>query len=80
LAGRLLLAWSLGLMLGLTGCGSGNPNEREFLSSAPPGQPPDDPNDQKVSYRRERTRATSKEIDKIEKRNQKEAGNKGSGR
>jgi hypothetical protein len=56
--------------LALAGCGSGNPNEREYLQTAPPGKPPDDPEDQKVAHRRERTRNVSKEIQKIEARNQ----------
>jgi hypothetical protein len=56
--------------LGLTGCGGSNPNEREYLQSAPPGKPPDDPDDQKVAHRRERTRNVSKQVQKIEERNQ----------
>ena len=55
--------------LGLSGCG-GNPNEREYQASAPPGKPPDDPEDQKVAHRRERTRNVSKQVQKIEARNQ----------
>jgi hypothetical protein len=68
LAVLFLLVWNLGLTLGLPGCGSGNPNEKEYLATAPPGKPPDDPDDSKVAHRRERTRAKSKELDKIEKR------------
>jgi hypothetical protein len=74
LAGLLFLVCVLGLPLGLSGCGNSNPNEREFLATAPPGKPPDDPEDQKVAHRRERTRAHSKEIDKIEKRGQSPGG------
>jgi hypothetical protein len=59
--------------LALAGCG-GNPNEREYLQTAPPGKPPDDPEDQKVSHRRERTRNVPKEVQKIQERG--EAANK----
>lgn len=60
----------LGLAPGLAGCGSGNSNEREYAQHAPPGKPPDDPNDQKVSYRRERTRNVSDKVKAIEARGQ----------
>jgi hypothetical protein len=65
LAGLLLAAGSLGL----AGCG-GNPNEKEYAEHAPPGKPFEDPNDSKVSYRRERTRNVSKQVQAIEARNQ----------
>ncbi len=70
LAGLILLVFSLGFALGLPGCGSGNPNEREFLATAPPGKPSDDPEDSKVSHRRERTRNVAPQVAKIEARNQ----------
>jgi hypothetical protein len=54
-----LMALSCGLTLLVAGCGSGNPNETEFLNSAPPGTPPENP-DETVSQRRERTRSKTK--------------------
>lgn len=65
-----LLAWCCGLTLGLAGCGSGNPNEAEF--PAPPGKPPDDPNET-VSQRRSRT-LRSPEKTKAEKAAQSKSG------
>jgi hypothetical protein len=64
----LLLIGGLGVTIGVAGCGSGNPNEREYMATAPPGQPPDDPDDQKVAHRRERTRGPSKQVEQAEKR------------
>ena len=52
-----LMALSCGLTLLVAGCGSGNPNETEFLNSAPPGKPPENPNET-VSQRRARTLRT----------------------
>jgi hypothetical protein len=49
-----LLALCCGLALALASCGSSNPNEAEFLNSAPPGKPPENPNET-VSQRRSRT-------------------------
>ena len=69
-AGLLPLIFSLGLVLSLSGCGSGNPNESEYAQHAPPGKPSDDPEDQKVSHRRERTRNVSKAVQKVEARGQ----------
>ncbi len=37
------------------GCGADNPNEREMMKDAPPGKKSEDPEDLKVSHRRERT-------------------------
>jgi hypothetical protein len=51
--------------LALAGCG-GNPNRAEYDAHTPPSKPFDDPNDYKVSYRRERTRNVSKQVQKIE--------------
>jgi hypothetical protein len=60
LAGPLLLAGSLGLTLGLPGCGSSNPNEREYSEHAPPGVPSENPNES-VAQRKARTRTASKQ-------------------
>ena len=49
-----LVVGALAVVRPLPGCGSSNPNEREFLESAPPGKPPENP-DEKVSQRRSRT-------------------------
>jgi hypothetical protein len=58
---------SCGLTLLVAGCGSGNQNEAEFLASAPPGKPPDNPNET-VAQRKERTRSkTKKEMAELEK-------------
>jgi hypothetical protein len=65
-------------ILAATGCGGGNPNEREYFQDAPPGKPSDDPNDQKVAYRRERTRNVSKQVQKVEARG-REAAEKAKG-
>jgi hypothetical protein len=70
LAGLLPLVFGLSFLLGLPGCGSGNPNEAEYAQHAPPGKPPDDPEDQKVAHRRERTRNISKAVQKIEAKGQ----------
>ncbi len=72
LAGLLMTAG----VMGLAGCGSGNPNETEFLRTAPPGKPPDDPEDQKVAHRRERTKIVPKQIQDFEARNQAAAKKK----
>ena len=63
LVGGLILPW------GGSGCGFGNPNEREFLQSAPPGQPSENPNES-YSDRRARTRNVSKQLAKIEAKNE----------
>jgi hypothetical protein len=55
------LALSCGLTLSQAGCGSGNPNETEFLNSAPPGKPPENP-DETVSQRRQRTLRTPEKV------------------
>jgi hypothetical protein len=66
--------WGLAIVLlavigmGIPGCG-GNPNEEAFRNS-PPGKPFENPDDLKVSSRRERTRNVSKEVQAIEARNQ----------
>jgi hypothetical protein len=70
LIGPIVLAY--GLALG--GCG-GNPNRAEYDAHTPPGKPFDDPNDYKVSYRRERTRNVSKQVQAIEAKG-REAANK----
>jgi hypothetical protein len=54
-----LMALSCGLTLSVAGCGSGNPNEKEFLDSAPPGKPSEFP-DETVAQRKERTRSKTK--------------------
>ncbi|MGP0067412.1 MAG: hypothetical protein ACLQGP_27930 [Isosphaeraceae bacterium] len=64
----LLLLASLILPSNLVGCGSGNTNEKEFLSSAPPGKPPENP-DETVSERRARTRLVSKKVADAEAKN-----------
>jgi len=70
LLGIYLLTLSLGLTLCVPGCGSGNPNEREFLNNAPPGTPSEFPNES-VAQRKARTRSLSKPEKEIEARNQK---------
>ena len=57
LGGKLLLVMALGMNLALAvaGCG-GNANEREFLDSAPPGEPSPFPNES-VAQRKARTRS-----------------------
>lgn len=46
----------IGSVLGSApGCSPDNPNEREMMKDAPPGKKSDDPEDLKVSHRRERT-------------------------
>jgi hypothetical protein len=54
-----LMTLSCGVTLLVAGCGSGNQNEAEFLSSAPPGKPSEFPNET-VAQRKERTRSKSK--------------------
>lgn len=65
-----------GLILAGTaaGCGSGNPNEKE-LSNAPPGKQTGDPNES-FADRRGRTRNVSKQLAKIEARNEDAAKKK----
>ena len=57
---RPLLVGSLGLMWALAGCGSGNPNEREFFQHAPPGVPAENPNES-VAQRKARMRSPTKQ-------------------
>jgi hypothetical protein len=61
---KVLLAIVLGINLapGLPGCG-GNPNEREFLNSAPPGEPSPFPNES-VAQRKSRTKSEPKPVQK----------------
>ncbi|HKI19167.1 MAG TPA: hypothetical protein VKA15_14870 [Isosphaeraceae bacterium] len=54
----LLLAWAMSLSIALAGCGASNPNEREFLNTAPPGE---QAKDEQVSDRRARTHTLSKQ-------------------
>ncbi len=63
-----LLICGAGLMPGLSGCGSGNPNEREYSEHAPPGLPSENPNES-VAQRKARTRTASKQELKAEARN-----------
>ena len=55
LVGPVLIAAGLGL----SGCGNSNPNEREFLQNAPPGQPSEFPGES-VAERKARTKGESK--------------------
>jgi len=58
----LAMALSMSLALGLPGCG-GNANEREFLNSAPPGEPSPFPNES-VAQRKARTRSEPYSVQK----------------
>jgi hypothetical protein len=63
----LFVGLVIGAPLAITGCGSSNTNEQEFLNSAPPGKPPENPNES-FSERRSRTQAkTKKPTDKNSK-------------
>ena len=57
----LLLFGSLILTSNLVGCGSGNPNEKEYFAHTPPGKPPENPNESN-SERRARTRNVPKQV------------------
>ncbi len=69
---QLISGFTLAALAGLFGCEPANQNEKEFLSTAPPGKPPENP-DEKVSERRARTHTVSKQEAKINARNQKAA-------
>lgn len=63
-----LVSMMLGGLIALPGCG-GSDNEQENALTAAPGIPSANPNES-VAERRGRTRATSKQVEKIEQRNQ----------
>jgi hypothetical protein len=65
----LALSTSLVLVSTVGGCGSGNPNEDEFLQNAPRGTPPENPNET-FRERKERLHKAAQEIAK-EKASQK---------
>jgi len=67
LAGLPLLVGGLGLTLALAGCGSGNPNEREYFEHTPPGVPSDHPGES-VAERKARLRSPTKQELKAEAR------------
>ena len=67
-AKTLLLTGSLILTSNLVGCGSGNPNEKEYFAHTPPGKPPENPNESN-SERRARTRNVPKQVAAAEARN-----------
>jgi hypothetical protein len=67
-----LMALSCGLTLSVAGCGSSNPNETEFLNSAPPGKPSEFPNET-FAQRKERTLRTPSKT----KKEMEEAKDKG---
>jgi hypothetical protein len=73
LSAGLPLIWGLGLAFALSGCGSGNPNEREYSEHAPPGVPSEFPNES-VAQRKARTRTESKQEKAAEARAAKKAG------
>jgi len=54
--GGYLIFLSCALPMAAGGCGSSNPNEKEFLESAPPGKPSEFPNES-FSERRQRTKS-----------------------
>jgi hypothetical protein len=68
-AKTLLLFGSLILTSNLVGCGSGNPNEKEYFAHTPPGKPPENPNESN-SERRARTRNVPKQVAAAEARNE----------
>jgi hypothetical protein len=68
-AKALLLTGSLILTSNLVGCGSGNPNEKEYFAHTPPGKPPENP-DESNSARRARTRNVPKQVATVEARNE----------
>jgi hypothetical protein len=57
MSGWLLFVLPLGLPISMAGCGASNPNEAEFLRSAPPGE---QAKEEKYSDRRARTHTLSK--------------------
>ncbi len=69
---ELLSTLTLLGLAGILGCEPANQNEKEFLATAPPGKPPENP-DEKVSERRARTHTVSKQEAKIAERNKKAA-------
>jgi hypothetical protein len=65
---RYGLVFPVGLILaagglGVSGCGGSNPNEREFLQTAPPGKPSEIPNES-VADRKARTKGESHKVQK----------------
>jgi hypothetical protein len=60
LTGLTLLVGTLGLTWALAGCGSGNPNEREYFEHTPPGVPSDHPGES-VAQRKARLRSPTKQ-------------------
>jgi hypothetical protein len=69
----LIFTLCVSLLFTAGGCGSSNPNEAEFLREAPPGKPPENPNES-FKERKERLLQAAKERDK------EFAGKKGSTR
>lgn len=74
-AKTLVVLGSLILAGNVAGCNSSNPNEQEFLRSAPPGKPTENP-DESYSQRRSRTRLVGKKLAAIEARNEAAAKKK----
>ncbi len=73
----LLLLGGMALSWNPVGCGSSNPNEHEFLT-APPGMPPDHPNES-FAERRERTRNLTKQELAAEAKNKAAEAKKAAG-
>ena len=59
----------MALATNIAGCGSGNPNEKEYFAHTPPGVPPENPNETNAE-RRARTRNVPKQIAVVEARNE----------
>ena len=78
-AGFLRLIAGMTLATNLVGCGSGNPNEREFFEHAPPGLPTDHPNET-YAERRERTRTRTKQELAAEAKNKAAEAKKADGK